>query len=205
MGEWAIPETITVGAVLFAVILLISKFIGQRTDPQLVALMSEMNKQSAKRDTNRDVNEKQQTEVLKIIEATVSTFADTIREFMASSQQDHTEQLSAIDNIPSAIIPVIDTLKAEIQGQRSEVKIVNDTVTNQDEAIKQVLESLRRVEQSLTVIADGVNVLSADLNTQKGEILTIKSDVAKLGIIPKGNTVIEKPEGEEKHNAESNE
>jgi len=116
-------------------------------------------------------------EVLKTIEATITTFADIIKELMETNQQEHSKQLSAIDN---AIIPAIDILKDEIQGQRGEVTIMSNSVTNQEQAIQQILASLQRVEQSLQTIASGVDTLNADLDTQKNEILTIKADMSKL-------------------------
>jgi methyl-accepting chemotaxis protein len=211
MIEWTIPETITVGFVLVFAIGLIYKFLGQRTDPKLLELISTLTEASTKRDENRDKNDERQsqawdrnTEILGAIEKAIVSFAQTVEE-LVSQDKANSAQLAAIGEVSVAIMPAINEITQQLEVQKGSVQQMDDKVGGQNDAIQQILAAMLRVEGRIETIAQSFETLQADskklgneIEETKQEITSIKGDVTKL-------KTVEKPQGEEKQNAESNE
>ncbi len=86
MEGWTIPETITAGSVVVFALVIIYRFLGQRTDPKLLELFELQTNAAAKRDEdNSKDNERlaealdRNTEALNMVKSGVGSFARSIR------------------------------------------------------------------------------------------------------------------------------
>ena len=205
MEGWTIPETITAGSVVVFALVIIYRFLGQRTDPKLLELFELQTNAAAKRDEdNSKDNERlaealdRNTEALNMVKSGVGSFARSIEQMVSSISIEHQKQLVAIGGIPGAIIPTIETMTQQLADQKGNVQQMNNTIEDQSDDIKKILNAVLRLETRVETIANNFDIfqseskkLGGEIEETRKEITAIKSDVANL------KPIETKPEGKE--------
>lgn len=212
--DWTALETATFGSVMVIVLGLLYRFLGQRTDPKLLELFKAQMDAAAKRDEdNNETNEKlaealnRSTAAFATVksgmEMSFNAFAQSIQEMVSTVTSEHQMQLIAIGNIPTTIIPAIDTLTSKLENQIEDVQEMNNTVKSQDDAIQQILDAVLRLDSRVETLISNFDTfqqesqrLGAEIQETKKELTTIKSDVSRLK--PAIQTDSDKPKAEPK-------
>ena len=198
MDGWAIPETITAGTIAFLALVIVARFLGQRTDPKLLELFELQTKANSEREkahnTNSDRLSKaldRNTEILdtvtKGIENVFISLATSFKEITETISSDHAKHEKAIHSLPGQILPTIKEITQQLQAQKGSVEKMNDVVDTQNGAIQQILDAILRLEKQVTEIGNDVkqfkskgDELEINVTDVKLQIETIKQDVQKL-------------------------
>lgn len=191
MEGWAIPETITTGTIVFFALLIIGKFIGQRTDPKLLEVFGVLTKSMSERDEAYNDNLERlsnaldrNTKVLDgvpdgmriVFDAMAQSIIKSFTDLIETNTTTHEEQTKSIHHLIS-----------QVETQQGNVRKMNDTVDTQSEAIQKILETVTRLEQRINEISDDVKMfkakgeeLSASVSNAHTQIKTVKNDVENL-------------------------
>jgi chromosome segregation ATPase len=166
--EWQLPETVTVGGVLFAVILLLATVWRSRTDPKLIELMSQFGTRSQNTDTL----------LHELIEASTNRTAalvTVVAEFKRAQDiiiTEFTQLHSHFTTLQTGVLDKIGESMAKVTEDREKLQ----------PTIVDIVDRLDKIQSSidqLHILAAGFNNRIVEVEKEVGAVKTEITTIAK--------------------------
>jgi len=223
--EWTAPETITVGTIIFGVLMLLNRFIGQRTDPKLLEVFHRaMDGFSDVRSTMLQNTEKtnqaysllaenvrvsnqasmalvnrvelSEKNAIDSYERVISVFS-TFSESVFGQHKIHLEATQGI-------VPQLETKLTELENQQRKTEQSNQGLKDvMDNATTTQNQILREIQAAVARIELGLEKWERDSSEQiekiEQDLAVVKADIAKVHAAPEpapANQPIVKPKPE---------
>jgi len=144
-------ETATAMTVAALAMLIMWKFMGQRTDPKLIALFETMTKATAERDEGRDNADERLALALDRNTAAFSAFTNSIRQIVSTISTGQTTQGQAITTGIATLQQntegvndmktELESVLAELQAMRLDMQTLIETVNRATDELKDTVTS----------------------------------------------------------------
>jgi hypothetical protein len=203
--EWTAPETITVGAVFFAIVMLLNRFLGQRADPKLFEVLKQaMEGFSEVKDTVKEYSEKtnkafslladninkgneasmalvgrvelSERNAMRLYDQVIASFVA----FQESVKVEHKTALEETQSIVPALKPAITALTAQQAATEKSNKgmqaIMGEISKSQSATNGEILAALKRIEASL---AEFKKDNAEKIEKIEADVNAVKADIAK--------------------------
>ncbi len=193
--EWTMPETVTFGAVAFAVIILLYRFIGQRPDSNLIILQRQTNEllgQSLEGfaelrgtlDKHAEGFAALSTGITTSFQA-ILTHIDTsksqsmkesnelievFRSFTETVKIDHKSTLTEILKISPKIEELAQAQTAKTKQSEGLQTVMDNAITNQIKILKEIQAAVIRIEKQLSGFKSDIANIEADVEKVKGDL-----------------------------------
>lgn len=156
-------ENATAMTIVGLALMIMWRFMGQKTDPKLVELLELITNAGSKRDDdsrkayNRLVIALEgNNEEWSTVKESIGLLIDTMQKFITDIPIAHAAQNEAIAAIPEAIIPSIDILSVNVKEYTDKT----------EEARQGIMETMTPLEQSLREIRDELQALRESIDTR---------------------------------------
>jgi len=202
--EWTLPETVSVATIMAAVLLLLYRFIGQRADPNLMALYNQTNTLLAKSMDGFDKLEitlqQHATALQNLTNGTTASFAAILqrvemgeaqsvtqsneliavfRSFTVSVREDHDRALQEIMSIKPTIAELAQVQTAKLEQSEGLKQIMSATIDEQHRTNGEVMAALRRIQETLDELKrefpERIEKIEQDVNALRVDVLAEKA------------------------------
>ena len=186
--EWTLPETVTFGGVMLAVVFLMNRFLGQRADPQLYAILQSMITENAKAVDANEKSDNRWAEMVKSYSAALDKNTGVIDAMKTGLEMVFTGMASRLESSEGELQKIAPKLDELTQAQTAKTiqseghqQVMDNAITNQAQTLREILAAVQRIEAGF---AEFKRDNAEKMEQFEQDVAAVKLDLGKVRVDP---------------------